>query len=359
MPMSTPTLNDTQSEICAHIGRGDFAGAAAAAAACRRSWPSDRAGWLLGSIAALHADQKDTALALVNERLDRYPDDLRCLLQRAECLLALGERTAAVAAADAAAAVVNSSASAQELPAALDAVGEFLVHVNEHQRALQVYDRAIDAAPEDSALRAKRATLHRFVGNFDLAARDYDAILKKLPLDADALTQKAELHRQTAENNSIAAMQAALAATPSGSIESAMLQFGLAKSYEDLDQYAESWRHLSSGNKIERARIQYNQDQDRAVIERIIQGFPTIEQAAPDTTNERPIFIVGLPRTGTTLVDRILGSHSQIYSAGELSALSEAIGAMCNARYSRHPRNGRNTLRLSAASTPLRLPAST
>jgi hypothetical protein len=68
--------------------------------------------------------------------------------------------------------------------------------------------------------------------------------------------------------------------------------------------------------------------QDRATIDSIIAGFPDIESPDTDTTGESPIFIVGLPRTGTTLVDRIIGSHSAVHSAGELSALMDAVAAV-------------------------------
>jgi tetratricopeptide (TPR) repeat protein len=318
--MPTPTLSEFEFEIGARIGRGDWSGAAAAAAGCRVAWPSERAGWLLGSIAALFADQKETALTLVQERLASNPDDVQCLLQQAECLLALGRRAAAIAAADAAA------VCAGKIAAALDAVGEFLVHADEHRRALEIYDRAVEAAPHDPSIRAKRAAVHRFVGNFSLAESDYDAILAISPADAEALWQKSDLSRQTSDSNSVAALEAALKAAPGGSKETSILHLGLAKSYEDLGHYTESWRHLSAGNTLERSRIQYDPEQDRAVIDRIIEAFPTAEITPADTTGERPIFILGLPRTGTTLVDRILGNHSQVHSAGELSALSEAIG---------------------------------
>jgi hypothetical protein len=115
-----------------------------------------------------------------------------------------------------------------------------------------------------------------------------------------------------------------------------MLHFGLAKSYEDLGDHAACWRHLSAGNRIERGRIQYDSATDCAVIGRMIAAFPGIEARRPDTTGERPIFIVGLPRTGTTLVDRIIGNHSQVHSAGELSAMPEAVdGALRRATLER------------------------
>ena len=69
-----------------------MAGATAVAAECRAAWPAHSPGWLLGSVAALLADEKQTALALVQDFLTAHPRDVDCLLQKAECLLALGER---------------------------------------------------------------------------------------------------------------------------------------------------------------------------------------------------------------------------------------------------------------------------
>jgi Sulfotransferase family len=88
-----------------------------------------------------------------------------------------------------------------------------------------------------------------------------------------------------------------------------------------------SWRHLTEGNRLERAQRDYRPENDRAVVAQIIAGFPEVEVLHPDLTHERPIFIVGLPRTGTTLVERIIGSHSLVHAAGELPALSQAIGS--------------------------------
>jgi tetratricopeptide (TPR) repeat protein len=317
MPLS---LSEFEFEIGQRMARRDFAGAAAAAADCRIAWPSDKAGWLLGSFAALLADRQENALELIEECLTANPHDVQCLLQKAECLMALGRRSDALAVAEAA------TAGAGADPGALDAVGELLVHAREHARALDVYDRAVAAAPADTRLTAKRAVLHTYLGNFERAALDHQTVLALRPGDAEALKGLSELRPQTPDHNYIAAMAARAADTRLAPREAAILHFGLAKSYEDLGQYAASWQHVSTANRIERARVQYEPATDRAVIDRIIEGFPALEAPAADTTGERPIFIVGLPRTGTTLIERIIGSHSQVDSAGELTALSEAIG---------------------------------
>ncbi|MEO9055394.1 MAG: sulfotransferase [Steroidobacteraceae bacterium] len=325
--MATPSLPDFQFEIGARMARGDWNAAAAAAAGCRAAWPGDSAGWLLGSIAALFADKKETALALVEERLATDPSDVQCLLQKAECLLALGRRAEALSCANAAA--VHAADDA----VALDALGTFLVYAAAHSRALEIYDQAVAADPKSVVILGKRAEVHRFLGNFDLSARDHEAVLVLSPANPDALKGLSELRQQTADQNSVAAMEKALAAAPPESEDIITLHYGLAKSYEDLGEHAASWRHLGTANKLQRARFQYDPAHERAVIDRIIAGFPNAEPIAADITGEEPIFIVGLPRTGTTLVERILGSHSRVHSAGELQALSEAIGAVVERKF--------------------------
>ena len=318
--MTSPSLADFQRNISERMAQGDWLAAAASASACRKAWPTDRAGWLAGSFVELLADHKEAALQLVEERLATDPGDLECLVQKAECLFALGRRADALAAAE----VVAACAGTMLPP--LEAIAEFFGSAGEHRRAIEIYDRAVAAAPDNLSLLTKRAMLHRFLGQFELAARDYHQVLAISPAHTDALQGRTALRRQSADGSTVTAMEAALAAGPADPKDAAKLHFALAKSYEDLGDHAANWRHLSAGNGLERARMQYDARLDQTVIERIIGAFPAVECPLPDTAGESPIFIVGLPRTGTTLVDRILGSHSQVYSAGELGALSEAIG---------------------------------
>jgi tetratricopeptide (TPR) repeat protein len=318
--MTTPSLAEFKRTIAARMDARDWQGAAAMAEACRSAWPTDPAGWLLGSFVALLADRPEAALSLADGGIAARPRDLACLIQRAECLLVLGRRAEAIAAADAAAEVAGDE------PAALDAVSAFLVHANEHPRAIRLYDRALAAAPRDTSLLLRRATRHRYVGDFGRAAADYDAVLALDPDNAEAFKARGELRRQDAEQNSIASLEAALARNPTDPDHAVPLHFALAKAYEDTADYATSWRHVRAANGLERTRIRYDAALDRAMIDGMIAAFPDVEPVASDTTGESPIFIVGLPRTGTTLVDQILGSHSQVDSAGELAVFYEAIG---------------------------------
>jgi tetratricopeptide (TPR) repeat protein len=320
--MNSASLPQFHHEIGARMARGDWHGAEVLAENCRAAWPDDDSGWLLGSIAALFANRGDRALELIEERLVRDPDNVQCRLQKAECLLALGER-------DRAFDVAESAANATETPEALDAIGTFFASAGNHAAALRVYDKAVSTAPQSASLLLKRASIQQFLGRFEDAARDLQSTLALSPYDPEALKGLAELRRQSG-GNSVTAMLAALAAAPPGSKDAATLHFALAKTYEDMEDYSTSWQHLTAANTLERARLQYDPAQDRLHMERIIAGFNGPEATANDSTGKSPIFIVGLPRTGTTLVERIVGQHSEVCSAGELGALSEAIAIVAD-----------------------------
>lgn len=322
--MATPTLAQFEFEIGSRLARGDPRGALTAAAACRAAWPGERAGWLMGSIAALCDGKAEMALALIEECLSAHAGDVPALLQQAECLMALGRRTEALAAA----AAVGASPGADS--AALDAAGQFLINAQEYRLALDVFDRAAAAAPQSIAPLVQRSVVQRLLGDFDAAIRDYEAVLALSPLNPDALKGIVDLEPQSPQRNRVVDLERALATAPAESVDAAVLHFALAKSHDDLGHYASSWRHLTEANRLERARSDYNPSTDRSVVEAILTSFPDIEPVHADTTRERPIFIVGLPRTGTTLVERILGSHSRVHAAGELPALSQAIGSAYN-----------------------------
>jgi len=323
--MNILTIAHQQAQLAALIESGNLEQALEVAADSRRDCPSDPLGWFMGSVVALLANRPETALDLVEERLAIDSEDIRCLLQKAECLLALGRRTEGLAVAETAVSAAGGNS------AALDAIGEFLVHAADHAGALKIYDRALAIVPNDVILLAKRATVLRFLGFFERAASDHRRILRLVPDDAEALKGLADLSTDVSADDQIKSMESALSRKAPDSKDAAALHFGLAKSLEDRGDFAASWRHLQAANAIEHSHVHYDPEVDRMVIERLMACFSTSETAFPDTTGECPIFVVGLPRTGTTLVERIVTSHSSVHGAGELSALSEAISLAANA----------------------------
>jgi hypothetical protein len=97
------------------------------------------------------------------------------------------------------------------------------------------------------------------------------------------------------------------------------LNIALAKECEDLGDYPAAFEHYSRGKAVGHDARRRSIERDEAIFERLMQSFPAAPvQTSPGDPGDAPIFIIGMPRTGTTLLDRILSSHPDVHSAGEL-----------------------------------------
>jgi tetratricopeptide (TPR) repeat protein len=241
------------------------------------------------------------------------------LLQRAHCLLTLGR----IAEARMAALTAQRHAGADAR--LLDAIGTLLSRASDQRAALAAYDAAVGLAPDQPHLLFNRAAARRFVGDLAGAERDYDRVVELKPDDFEAYRNRSELRPQTAKHNHVGELRSRLAGVGSDWRGEVELRYALAKEYEDLGEYESSFRELERGARARREHLRYDLAIDLATVEWIKQAFPPPPLPAPTTatgaesaTAAGPIFIVGLPRSGSTLVERILGRHPSTIAAGEL-----------------------------------------
>jgi hypothetical protein len=106
------------------------------------------------------------------------------------------------------------------------------------------------------------------------------------------------------------------------------LHFALGKAFDDLGQHERSFRHLRDGNALKRAGLAYQEKEVLLLLERIRTAFtPELMQQkyGEGHHSDVPVFVVGMPRSGTTLVEQILASHSKVYGAGEIETFYQAI----------------------------------
>jgi tetratricopeptide (TPR) repeat protein len=200
----------------------------------------------------------------------------------------------------------------------LDAVGTVFSRAGDQERALAAFDAAASLAPDNAHYLFNRAAVRRFLGQLSEAEQDYDRVIELRPTDFEAQHNRSGLRAQSAERNHLSTLKAALGAVGADRRGEVLLRYAIAKEYEDLGAYRESFSQLAIGARRQRELLDYNVAVDVATVEWIISAYPQVggmRQGAADA----PIFIVGLPRSGTTLVERILGSHSCVYAAGELN----------------------------------------
>ena len=112
------------------------------------------------------------------------------------------------------------------------------------------------------------------------------------------------------------------------------INFGLAKACEDLEDFEKAYRHYNEGNVLRKKLLNYDIKQDVELFKQIKSNYPRIlkNSLAPDNLTKKPIpiFIVGMPRSGTTLVEQIISSHSQVTGAGELSFAAQFGASIAN-----------------------------
>jgi hypothetical protein len=112
------------------------------------------------------------------------------------------------------------------------------------------------------------------------------------------------------------------------------LNFALAKAYDDLGRFAESFRCMNAGNALKRQRVNYNEARMIEQFDRIHAAFDrTLLRKKPrGLRSDAPVFVLGMPRSGTTLIEQILASHPAVHGAGELTDFSRLANRICDAR---------------------------
>jgi tetratricopeptide (TPR) repeat protein len=174
-------------------------------------------------------------------------------------------------------------------------IGVALQALGRIEEAGAAYERALELAPRDGSIHLNLAYLRRFTaGDPRLAA------LEKLAEDMATLDVGNQIH----------------------------LHFALGKAFDDLGQHGRSFRHLLDGNALKRAQLKYDEKEVLVLLERIRATFtPELmqRQSGAGHHSETPVFVVGMPRSGTTLVEQILASHSRIHGAGEIETFYQAM----------------------------------
>jgi tetratricopeptide (TPR) repeat protein len=279
--------------------------------------------FLLGMAAAAEQRYGEAAHEIARAvRVDPTRADYHA--QHARCLALLKREG------DARAAAERAHALAPKDALTLDTLGVVWSRLNEHARAVEAFEGAVRGEPRNAGFQYNLAASLRFLGRFAAAEQAYEAALRADPKLYRAHSALAELRTQTREQNHIERLLDLLPGV-AGDVDGELhVRHALAKEYEDLGEYDRAFAHLAAGKACKRGALRYDVRHDLALFRKVEKLFDAGRLAAPSrgSASREPIFVVGMPRSGTTLVERILSSHSQVLSAGELQNFGVCVKRM-------------------------------
>ena len=311
--------------------------------------PDDGGAWALLTETALQRGRPDAAIVCANRAVAATPKDPIPFILRAKCLLVSGDTRQAIESAGAAAKLVG------DCPEALDACGAIFGLLGLHENAKPLFLRAVAARPGVPQYLFNLAATERMTGALHEAEAHCDAALALDRHYALAHYLRSDLRIQTAGRNHIEEMEARLGDGKLAPPNEVMLRFALAKEYEDLDAHGRAFDHVDAACGLQRRSTTYDAAAEIAEIDRIIQTHTRawIAAAPRGYTAAAPVFVAGLPRTGTTLVERIIASYPAMRSVGETGAFAAGMDRAMKAASSDPAGLGQ---RYVEAATALRVP---
>jgi len=277
--------------------------------------------WTLLTETALQRGRPDAAIVCANRAVALTPGDPIAHILRAKCLLFSGEAGEARGAAEAASKISGAA------PESLDALGAIFGLLGRHERAAELFRRAVATRPDIAQYLFNLAATERMMGMLDAAEAHCDAAIALDRYYGLAHYLRSDLRIQTQDRNHIEEMEALIREGKPGWNGEVMLRFALSKEYEDIDEHARAFDHVAAGSDLQRRSINYDGAAEIAEIDRLIgaQTRSWLASCPVGFHDADPVFVLGLPRTGTTLVERIIASHSAMTSAGETGAFAVAF----------------------------------
>ena len=270
----------------------------------------------------------EEALASYDRAVAIQPDFAQALSNRGNILFKLKRYEEALASYDRAVAIQPDFAEAHHGRGTVLSTFEF----KRYEEALASYDRALAIRPDFAEAHHGRGTVLRTFGQIEEARALIEKAVELAPRRVEFVSSLAESKRFVGGDPHLTLIEALARDMGSLPEEDQMhLHFALGKVYADLGQHERSFFHLIKGNALKRKQIVYDEAAALAQLERMREVF-TAEALRQGRCcgdpSAMPVFIIGMPRSGSTLVEQILATHPKIYGAGELDDFQAVVTSL-------------------------------
>jgi len=245
----------------------------------------------------------------------QHPDNPIVLFRKIECLIYAGEIQRAIASLDQFYKIAGNN------DRFYSKLAELYLHCSQHQQVALCHEKALHIAPKNSHYRYNLASAKLTLGKIDEASKLLEQVIQQTPSDFDAYYSRSTLSKKSSVNNNIEQLKQVLKKNSGDHQAVVATGYALSKEYEDIGEYQQAFEYLELAANQRKRNMQYQVSNDRQAMDKIKSSFnkKNLLSIKSSSNQESPIFILGLPRSGTTLVERILSSHSKVASLGEVN----------------------------------------
>jgi tetratricopeptide (TPR) repeat protein len=209
-------------------------------------------------------------------------------------------------------------------------MGNALLELNRLEESIEQNRRAIEIKPERFGSYNNLGVAYQALGQFEEATRAFERALELSPNEGPIHLNLANMDKFTPDDRRLPGLRRLLDNVDSLDEEKKIAaHFAMGKALADLKQHDDAFEHLKKANALKRKTFDYDEPQRLAMHENLREKFsPELFRGHAEAGDRSwsPIFIVGMPRSGTTLMEQVLASHSKVFGAGELETFKELIG---------------------------------
>lgn len=304
------------------MNRGDFREAGGCCNLVLRHFPKAKEAHFLVGLIGVESGDWSTARTAFKNVVSIDPAHAAGWAQLARAFVTTGQYG------NADTALAKAEALAPADPLVQDVLGTVHSLLGDQKTALQWYDKAFQKSGS-AYFQLGRAKCLTFLGRFDEARTALNAVLAAKPDSGQAHWMLSRLGGAV-DDSHVKTMQVLAAKLPEAHGDMPFFQYAIGKELEDLKQFDKAFVAYDKGAKARRKAVAYDEAAEQALFDTLERVYDEDwwQKRATGHDDPSPIFIVGQPRTGTTLIERIITAHSDVHSAGELQQFGQSIKRM-------------------------------
>ena len=309
-----------------YLDMGNPVAASAVTETLTSQFPRLGIGWFYRSLSESADLRYAAAVASAERAAALEPGRAEIFAHLARCHMLRGDAWKALQAARRAAGLTLDEAPL------IDRVASILTQFGDAEAALPLFERAVAGDAQNPVFLFNQGTAYRALGRREEALDCFERALAVAPGWSMAHWAIADLERWTPERNHVERIEAARPLLASGSEPLALLDFALAKELDQLGRHGDAAAALDRANAIMRDLVRFDSNWEAelfATLEKQAEGLFAGIAPDPATTGPSdapvPIFVLGMPRSGTTLVERLLGNHPDVRLGGELQEFNVCV----------------------------------